>query len=103
MSNIKINNAIFGKDCIVSLLPFHLWDLDVTYWGWSQWYKWRWNVTHIDMGIISIYNLPQKGIGRLFWRFVSICIKPMRMLYHRRFVPKSKKLNEMVKDLTYFK
>ena len=63
-----------------------LFGLDFRYWGLVQWYKFRWNGTHIDLGVLSIYDLPQKGIGKLFWRFISILIKPLRTWYHKKYV-----------------
>lgn len=72
-----------GKCCVGGTKK--MWSLEFTWWGRNQWYKWRWHRTHIDLGMLSIYDLPQKGPGRWFWRFISILIKPMRWLYHRRF------------------
>jgi len=57
-----------------------------TWWGMPQWYKFRWNKTHIDLGVLSVYDLPQKGLGYLLWRIVSIVIKPLRIWYHWRYV-----------------
>ena len=59
---------------------------DVLWWGRSQWYKWRWNITHIDLGIISVYNLKCYW----FWRIVSILVWPMRKFYHRFYVYKNR-------------
>jgi len=71
---------------ILTSKSFKIFGLSVSYWGLSQWYKFRWNITHIDLGVISIYDLPQKGFGRFFWRCISILIKPLRVWYHRRYV-----------------
>ena len=60
--------------------------IEITWWGKSQWYKFRCFHDHIDLGIISFYNLPQKGFGRVFWRLVKILIKPLRVFYHKRYV-----------------
>jgi hypothetical protein len=65
-------------------------NIEVTWWGKLQWYKFRWYKDHIDLGVISFYNLPQQGIGYLFWRLVSILIKPLRWWYHRRFIYRTK-------------
>lgn len=51
---------------------------DIVWWGPSQWYKWRWFEDHIDLGMLSIYNLKKY----YFWRVVSIIIWPMRRFYH---------------------
>ncbi len=96
MNKIKINNAVIGKSKKIFSVKF-------VWWGRSQWYKWRWNTTHIDMGCLSVYDLPTKGIGKYFWLLVAFCCKPMRKMYHKRFVPKSKKLEDVVKDLSHFK
>ena len=76
----KINiDAIVGKQWQFKKLKF-------VWWGLSQWYKWRWFNDHIDLGMLSIYNLSQEGIGKLGWRFISILIKPMRIFYHKIYV-----------------
>ncbi len=75
---IPLNGVIVSKSRRVGNLKF-------TWWGRSQWYKWRWHGTHIDLGMLSIYDLPQKGPGRWFWRVISVLIKPMRWAYHLRF------------------
>jgi len=64
--------------------------LDITLWGWSQAHKWRWHGDHIDLGPVSIYNLPGKGPGAWFWRMVSILVKPLRWWYHRNYVYSTK-------------
>jgi len=55
---------------------------NVIWWGWSQWYKWRWNVTHIDLGPISIYELRLVW----FWKIIAFMTLPMRLMYHYLFV-----------------
>lgn len=66
---MKLNiNTIRGK----LLMP------NVTWWGWQQWYKWRWNCTHIDLGPISIYELREIW----FWEIVAFMILPLRAMYH---------------------
>lgn len=52
---------------------------NVRWWGWSQWYKWRWNETHIDLGMISVYDLKRMW----FWRIVAFLVKPLRWYYNR--------------------
>ena len=52
---------------------------DVRWWGWSQWYKWRWNETHIDLGPVSVYNLHNRS-----WPVIAFLIVPLRLLYHAR-------------------
>ena len=54
---------------------------NIVYWGFSQWYKWRWNWTHIDMGIISIYKLKNHKL----WAIMAFLIWPMRVFYHSFF------------------
>lgn len=61
-------------------------NLEFVWWGKSQWYKFRWHGDHIDLGVFSIYNLPESGAGKVFWRIVSMLIKPLRVLYHKRYV-----------------
>ena len=60
---------------------------NVCWWGFGQWYKWRWNVTHIDLGPVSVYELKCFW----FWRLVSILIKPLRMYYSWRIRSARKK------------
>ena len=45
-------------------------------------HRWRWFGTHIDIGRYSVYNLPQAGIGKIFWHFIAWCIKPLRKRWH---------------------
>ena len=73
------NGTIFGKTKLI-------FGLKIVYWGRSQWYKFRWHKTHIDLGIFSIYKLPQNGVGALFWRMVAILVKPLRWWYHKKYV-----------------
>ena len=65
---MKVFNVISSKDIINN----------ISWWGFSQWYKWRWNETHIDLGPISIYKLKQLW----FWKIIALIIWPMRFLYH---------------------
>ena len=51
---------------------------NICWWGLSQWYKWRWNETHIDLGVLSIYNLKKLW----FWKIIAFLIFPMRLFYH---------------------
>ena len=76
-------NLLIGK-------PSKLCGLEYTWWGRSQWYKFRWQGDHIDLGVVSFYELPQNGIGRIFWVGVSIFIKPLRWWYHKRYVYSAK-------------
>lgn len=94
--SIKIDKTIFG-------IKKKIFGLEFVWWGQSQWYKWRWNVTHIDMGWFSIYGLPNKGIGKYFWLFIAFICKPMRVMYYKYFASKSKKLEDVMKDLSHFR
>lgn len=70
---ISIGNVIIGKSIFKNVVD----------WGNNKKiYKWRWNETHIDIGRYSIYNLPQKGLGKYFWKFIALIIKPMRRKWH---------------------
>lgn len=80
---------ILNKDKLTFGKDKHFLGLKLVYWGTSQSHKWRWHKTHIDLGIISIYDLPQKGIGKLFWKLIAWIIKPMRIYYHRKYVYKT--------------
>lgn len=80
--------TVFGE--AISGRNLKIFGLDITYWGWWQWYKWRWHGTHIDCGIFSIYNLSQTGIRYFLWRVLSILIKPMRLFYHKIWLPHSR-------------
>lgn len=55
---------------------------NVIWWGWSQWYKWRWNSTHIDLGPLSVYEIRASW----FWKIVAFLIVPLRTMYHLFFV-----------------
>lgn len=59
---------------------------EYVFWGKCQWHKFRWNRTHIDLGIFSFYNLPEKGYGAVFWRFIALIVKPLRVWYHKKYV-----------------
>jgi hypothetical protein len=54
---------------------------NVSWWGFSQIHKWRWNQTHIDLGCISIYNLKRIW----FWKIVAFIIKPLRIWYQWKY------------------
>lgn len=56
---------------------------NITWWGWSQKHKWRWQKTHIDLGMISIYSLKKMW----FWNLVAFLILPLRKRYqmYRRY------------------
>ncbi len=34
----------------------------------------------MDLGIMSFNNLPETGLGYLFWRLISILIKPLTIM-----------------------
>ena len=92
MEKAKKMNVILGRD-------IKFFNLKTVYWGKSQWYKFRWFNDHIDLGIISIYELPQSGIGYLFWRLISIIIKPLRKWYHWKYVYSRKgQINNMLNE-----
>jgi len=55
--------------------------LEFCWWGPSQWYKWRWHRTHIDLGILSIYGIERPWL----WMPLAWAIKPMRVWYHWRY------------------
>lgn len=96
MINIR-NKSLKGKSITI-------FGLMVTYWGLSQIYKWRWNVTHFDMGIISIYNIPQKGTGKYLWLIIAFIFKPMRIYYHNKYCKvKDIDYNSIINDLSVFK
>ena len=67
--------AIVGKDLTIGKITFVLW-------GFSEFWKWRWQKDHIDLGILSIYGFKR---NHLFWRIIAIIAYPMRWNYHRRF------------------
>lgn len=75
-----------GQKIRQKIIPSKNLSKKITWWGFSQWYKFRWHKTHIDLGIISIYELPQKGIGKIFWSLIAIIIKPLRIWYHKKHV-----------------
>ena len=52
--------------------------LEFTWWGFSEIHKWRWNITHIDLGVISIYGLKSS-----LWKILAFLIKPLRKKYHK--------------------
>lgn len=55
---------------------------EFVWWGKSQFHKWRWNLTHIDMGPLSVYNIPEDS---KFWKLVADIIKPLRWWYHKNY------------------
>ena len=87
----------------VQSIQFSILGIDLCWWGLSQLYKWRWNNTHIDLGPLSIYNLPQEGPGRMFWESVAFLVKPLRWYYNKYHVTSpedyKKFLNKLGKDL----
>lgn len=68
-------DCVFGKTRKIGRMEF-------TYWGVSQWYRWRWFDDHLDLGVISIYNI---NTDRLIWRIVTALMIPMRYYYHRKY------------------
>jgi hypothetical protein len=60
--------------------------LKFVWWGLPQWYKWRWHTTHIDMGVLSVYDLPARGFWKYFWKLIAVLIKPMRIIYRTFFM-----------------
>jgi len=52
--------------------------LELCWWGWGQWYKWRWNRTHIDLGPLTLYGIQRPWL----WLPLAWAIKPARLLYH---------------------
>jgi len=66
---------------VITGKTIQLGNLEFTWWGLSQWYKWRWYGTHIDLGVVSIYGLKSK-----WWIILAWLVKPMRYYYHRHFV-----------------
>jgi len=67
---------IFGETKQIGKIKF-------VWWGISQWYKWRKHETHVDCGMLSIYNLPKWVV-----HIIGFFIKPMRWMYHEFFVDK---------------
>ena len=63
---------------------FKLGNLEFTWWGLSQKYKWRWNITHIDLGVVSIYGIKSK-----LWRILAWLILPLRRRYNKKVVNSS--------------
>ena len=68
--------SVVGSRCLVKIGS-----VEMHWWGWSQWYKWRWFKTHLDMGLISFYGIPEKGLWSWPWRILAVCCKPMRKCY----------------------
>jgi hypothetical protein len=52
--------------------------LDLCWWGWSEWYKWRWHGDHIDLGPLSVYRIRRRWL----WWPVLIVIAPLRFAYN---------------------
>ena len=61
---------------------------NVSWWGWSEIHRWRWNHTHIDLGPLSVYELKRLWL----WRTVAFVIKPLRMWYHWRYCSTSRQV-----------
>lgn len=61
-----------------------LFGLSFVWWGQSQWYKWRWNETHADLGWFSIYGIKHPKL----WYPLKWLMKPMRIYYHKVYVYK---------------
>lgn len=93
---MKLNNGLHIK----TILGTHRYFCGLTfvYWGKSQSHKFRRFSDHIDLGVISVYNLPQKGIGKYFWKFVAWSIKPLRKRYHKKYVYKDNNKIENIID-----
>lgn len=68
-----------GEDIIIAK-TFKIGKLLFCWWGFSQWYKWRWNITRIDLGCLSINGLKSKR-----WIILAWLIKPMRWYYHKYY------------------
>ena len=86
---MKNQKYIFGSEKYYGRYKF-------VWWGRSQWYKFRWFGDHIDLGMLSIYNLPEPS---LFWRIISIIIKPLRVWYHKNYVYSTKaKIKNFIKE-----
>jgi len=64
---------------IVGKTLFKPFGWEFVWWGFGQWYKWRWHKGHIDLGALSVYGFRE---NHWFWRIVAIFIKPLRMWYH---------------------
>ncbi len=64
---------------IVGKKLLKLGNLELVWWGLSQSYKWRWNITHIDLGVISIYGLKSP-----LWNILAFLIKPLRNNYDKK-------------------
>lgn len=55
--------------------------LEFCWWGVRQSHKWRWNITHIDLGPISIYGIKRPHL----WMPLAWAILPLRIWYHRYY------------------
>ena len=87
---MHLGNAIRAK-------PHKLFGYELCWWGFSQWYKWRWHGDHIDLGPLSIYNIGPRS--RWAWSIVAFLIKPFRYAYHLHINrPKIKKQNQEFLD-----
>ena len=64
-----------------SLKLGNLFGLEFVWWGFSQFHKWRWQITHIDLGPVSIYGITHPWM----WMPLAWLIKPLRMWYHWRY------------------
>lgn len=77
-NNIKLG---LPQDALVAT-PKRMAGLQFVWWGKTQWYKWRWNETHADMGMLSIYGIKRP----LLWLPLKWLMKPMRLYYHKYYV-----------------
>jgi hypothetical protein len=82
-TGIEIHGGPLDGAELIRANSWKIFGIELSWWGMSQWYKWRWNGTHIDMGPLSIYGIAQPP--NLLWRTLALAIKPMRYVYHRKF------------------
>lgn len=72
--------------------PKRMFGLEIFWWGFGQWYKWRWHGDHVDLGPLSIYGIERPWL----WSPLRIGIKPMRWAYHYWLrTPKVQERNRM--------
>lgn len=57
--------------------PVRIGNLCFCWYGLRQWYKWRWNVTHVDLGPLSIYGIKRPAL----WLPLRLAIWPLRQAY----------------------
>ena len=87
MDNVEffgLHKTLKGPFSVLVGTTIQVFGLEFTWWGAYQWYKWRWQETHIDLGFLSIYGIKQPP--NLFWRGLALSIKPMRKVYHKCYV-----------------